>query len=132
MHCFTHHDQEAVGICRACGKGLCADCAVDLKHSISCRGACEQVAQEIHAQIIRSKVIQTEERKRLYLWLSTTWILMGIVCVMCGLMYPMLLGFAGFMYSVTYIGMGLPYLIFGLVLLWFRRRLLKSFNRNTL
>jgi hypothetical protein len=45
MRCFVHHDLEAVGTCRACNKGLCRECASDLGHSISCRGACEEKAK---------------------------------------------------------------------------------------
>jgi hypothetical protein len=28
MRCFYHHDKEAVGSCKSCGKGLCPECAV--------------------------------------------------------------------------------------------------------
>lgn len=30
MHCFNHDDRDAVDICKACGKGLCPECATDL------------------------------------------------------------------------------------------------------
>lgn len=30
MRCLNHRDREAVGTCKACSKGLCAECAVDL------------------------------------------------------------------------------------------------------
>lgn len=26
MKCFNHHDRDAFGICRVCGKGLCLEC----------------------------------------------------------------------------------------------------------
>ncbi len=41
MRCFYHQDQEAVGSCKSCGKGLCAACAADLGRGLACRGRCE-------------------------------------------------------------------------------------------
>ena len=36
---------EAVGICKACNKGICAECAADLGHSIACKSSrCEEKA----------------------------------------------------------------------------------------
>ncbi|MBR6127613.1 DUF2180 family protein [bacterium] len=26
MKCYNHHDRDAFGICRICGKGLCLEC----------------------------------------------------------------------------------------------------------
>jgi hypothetical protein len=89
------------------------------------------VAQEMHAQLIRNRIIQLEERKRLYAWFSFTHITLGIVWGMLGLVF-LTFGFKYFMYSVYYLGPGLVYLILGLVLLRFSRRLLNSFSRNTL
>ena len=45
MRCFEHRDQEALGICKRCGKGLCTACAVDLGHRLSCRGEHETVVE---------------------------------------------------------------------------------------
>jgi hypothetical protein len=41
MKCFYHHDQDAVGECKSCGKGLCPACAVDLGKGLACRQRCE-------------------------------------------------------------------------------------------
>ena len=41
MLCFYHQDQEAVGTCKSCGKGICNDCAVDLGKGLACKGRCE-------------------------------------------------------------------------------------------
>jgi len=45
MRCFNHRDREAVGSCRACAKGLCAECAVDLGHGLSCKGPHEEIVE---------------------------------------------------------------------------------------
>ncbi len=26
MKCYNHHDRDAFGVCKACGKGLCLEC----------------------------------------------------------------------------------------------------------
>lgn len=41
MKCFYHPDREAVGICSACSKGLCAGCATDMGRGLACRDRCE-------------------------------------------------------------------------------------------
>jgi len=43
MNCFNHPDVPAVGICKACQKGLCMECAVDLGHGIACKSHQEEV-----------------------------------------------------------------------------------------
>ena len=72
MRCFTHQEKEAVAICRACGKGLCPDCGVDLGRGLSCRGRCEQDARDytdlmdrsvqIHKEGVQSVTIQQSQR----------------------------------------------------------------------
>ena len=42
MACFYHHDRDSVGGCKSCGKGLCAECAVDLGKGLACRDRCEE------------------------------------------------------------------------------------------
>jgi hypothetical protein len=43
MRCFYHPDAEAVGICKSCQKGLCADSAVDVGDGLACQGCAERV-----------------------------------------------------------------------------------------
>jgi len=47
MRCFYHQDKEAVGLCKSCAKGVCAECAVDLGNALACRNRCEERAQSI-------------------------------------------------------------------------------------
>ena len=55
MKCFDHSDQDAVGICKSCQKGLCKDCAVDLTNGIACRARCEAQVRAL-SQLIESSV----------------------------------------------------------------------------
>lgn len=41
MKCHSHPQADAVGICFACMRGVCADCAVDQGRGLACRGRCE-------------------------------------------------------------------------------------------
>jgi hypothetical protein len=54
MRCFYHRDKEAVGICKSCGKGVCAECAVDLDKGLACRSRCEESTRSIIALIDRN------------------------------------------------------------------------------
>lgn len=47
MRCFYHQDREAVGLCKSCAKGVCAECAVDLGNSLACRNRCEERARSV-------------------------------------------------------------------------------------
>lgn len=42
MHCFRHSETPAVGVCRACNKGLCRECAAELNFGLACRNSCEE------------------------------------------------------------------------------------------
>ena len=47
MKCFKHGDVDAVGVCKWCGKGLCADCAVDTDGGLACRDSCEEKVKKL-------------------------------------------------------------------------------------
>jgi hypothetical protein len=51
MRCFYHHDKEAVALCRGCGRGVCAECGVDVGRGLACRGRCEDFAREFIASL---------------------------------------------------------------------------------
>ena len=44
MKCFRHADTDAVGYCRQCGKGLCADCRRDVRGMVYCEDCLAAVA----------------------------------------------------------------------------------------
>ena len=46
MKCHRHRERDAVGVCAACGKGLCAeDCAQDGDFGLHCDAACARRLQ---------------------------------------------------------------------------------------
>jgi len=51
MNCFKHNDRSAVGICKACAKGVCPECAAELTNGIACKDACEARVQLLNQMI---------------------------------------------------------------------------------
>src|SRR5450755_1852222 len=51
MKCFYHHDRDALGTCKACGKGLCDDCLEDFGKGLACRDRCEDHVRRLIALI---------------------------------------------------------------------------------
>ncbi len=50
MKCFNHHDRDAFGVCKTCGKGLCLDCMRSVDGMIVCKDnqRCSQTAHLVH------------------------------------------------------------------------------------
>src|SRR6185369_14793503 len=63
MRCFYHRDKEAVGSCKSCGKGVCAECAVDLGKGLACRSRCEESARAIIELVDRNIQLSTNPAK---------------------------------------------------------------------
>ena len=41
MKCYNHHDRDAFGVCKTCGKGLCLECLKEENGVILCKkGKC--------------------------------------------------------------------------------------------
>lgn len=57
MLCFNHPEKEAVGICKACQRGLCSECATDLGHGLACKGKHEDQVNTLEMIISQSAKI---------------------------------------------------------------------------
>src|SRR5262245_19526894 len=55
MKCFYHSDQDAVGICKSCNRGLCRECCAELNPGLACRGKCETDVASLNALVERGK-----------------------------------------------------------------------------
>jgi hypothetical protein len=55
MKCFNHRDQDAVALCKQCGKGLCQHCLVESSAGTSCHGKCEEDLSTAYALFQREK-----------------------------------------------------------------------------
>jgi hypothetical protein len=49
MKCFHDPTQDAVGICRGCGKALSREHLVDLDKGLACKGHCEDYVRQLIA-----------------------------------------------------------------------------------
>jgi len=114
MRCFNHPDREAHGTCKVCSRGVCTDCSADLGHSLACKNSHEELAQEIHAFVLRNLSVQKVTKRSIYIG-------------------PMFFGFMGIVFLVTGLqdssgnsllptSMGLGFLVFAIVVLVFNRR----------
>ena len=126
MKCFYHRDIDAVGTCKSCGKGLCADCAIDLSKGLACRGRCEAdvralielVDQNIKITPLSTRMIEQGGSARL--GLAVFFLLTGSVFAGWGLTHEGL-GFASIL-GVCFFGMGLFQLFQALRLRWAAKR----------
>lgn len=55
MRCFTHHETDAVAICKSCGRALCPACVVEVEAGIACRDRCEEEVRALNRIIARNK-----------------------------------------------------------------------------
>ena len=57
MNCFYHQEKSAIGLCKCCSKGLCADCATDLEFGLACKGKHEEQVQSVNMIIEKNAKI---------------------------------------------------------------------------
>jgi len=87
MNCFNHPTIVAVGTCKACAKGLCPSCAVDMGHGLSCHGEHEATVQSYYDILERNKrLIASAPRTNALGPVFTAFL--GIVMVIWGLNSP--------------------------------------------
>jgi hypothetical protein len=57
MNCFTHNENSALGICKACNKAVCSVCIIDTGNGLACCALCEKEVIEVNQIIAKSKQI---------------------------------------------------------------------------
>lgn len=55
MKCFTHPSSDAVGTCKYCCKGVCAECAKDSDYGVVCSERCEAEVKSLKAMVERNR-----------------------------------------------------------------------------
>jgi len=55
VKCFKHPENEAVGSCKHCFRGVCPLCARDSGVGLACSEACEGEIKSVHALVERNK-----------------------------------------------------------------------------
>ena len=85
MKCFAHPQMDAVGNCKHCFKGICAQCAKDTGIGIVCSEPCEVEVKSIHALVQRNRKMHAFAPKTylrsayLFLILVAAFITFGII-----------------------------------------------------
>lgn len=83
MNCFYHPGVASVAICKYCQKGLCTECAVDLKHGISCQQHQAEVNELYDIHFMHKQSAQNTSR--VYKQSAVAMSFMGIAGVVGGL-----------------------------------------------
>jgi len=88
MKCFMHPEEEAVGVCRTCGKAMCANCSAYSGHSGICpecrRNEFVQKREALNKEIV-SLASRIEDTHRAYVWNIVGLVVTGITII--GLIY---------------------------------------------
>jgi len=51
MECINHSSVQAIGVCRACGKPICIDCASQLASGTVCKESCDSQLSDVYPGI---------------------------------------------------------------------------------
>ena len=54
MLCYYHPEQDAVGICKHCGRGLCTECAALVEDVLACRDRHEEPVRGLNLSADRA------------------------------------------------------------------------------
>lgn len=89
MHCWNHRDVPANGICCACGRALCAECASDIHGAVACARRCEDRVHKLLST--RAWFMATRSNERLAVaWLRGRNVAWGVIVVGFGAIYGQL------------------------------------------
>jgi hypothetical protein len=94
VECFYHEGRTAVGSCRACLKGVCRSCGVDLQRGLACEGRCEQAVRDLMATIDQSVQYRGVSRgilktaRNMWFGLALVAVLVGLFVIVWGLSLP--------------------------------------------
>jgi hypothetical protein len=90
VKCFYHRDVDAIGLCKACSKGLCGTCAVDVGSGLACRESCVELVRNINELVERNIRISPASEQllgkqpRVYLVTGVFAMLGGILFIVLG------------------------------------------------
>jgi hypothetical protein len=117
MKCFNHHQEDAVGICKHCSKGVCSTCTMLVGGSVACAASCTEAVARIDA-LIRSNTAASEiNQRRGGRYFQPAFLGgMGLLFILL----PVFEGYSGRGLAVAG-SMGAAFLIFGIVLGLYQR-----------
>ena len=84
MNCFNHPGSPAIGTCKACSRGLCTECAVDLEHGLACKNKHEAMVESYNTIITKNAQVYSAAPKNVLI-APLFYLFMGIVFAGFGL-----------------------------------------------
>ncbi len=78
MNCFYHPDRPAVGSCKHCQRGLCAECAALVEDVLACKDRHEELVRA-EEQLTRRSLFQSQRMSATYLRSAIFYGLVGIL-----------------------------------------------------
>ena len=58
MNCYQHRKNPAIGICKFCMKGVCAECSTEVDTVLACKSQCEAEVKNINKALRNQLMIQ--------------------------------------------------------------------------
>ncbi len=103
MKCYNHAENDAVGVCKNCSKGLCKECLTEVNNGIACTLTCIEEVERIDKLIKKGsqsyKTVYASQMRNAYLIGS-----MGIVFIFFGITMDGITGFLTIMGIIFIIG----------------------------
>ena len=86
MKCFNHHDRDAFGICKTCGKALCLECMAKNSDNVVCANnlKCQMLAKQNDALVGNANKLYSKEnigRYKLVCIMTNFSIIIGSIAV---------------------------------------------------
>lgn len=80
MKCFNHHDRDAFGICKICGKALCLECMAKDSDNVVCanNSKCQMLAKQNDALVGNANKLYSKENINRYKLVGIGYLLVGI------------------------------------------------------
>jgi len=77
MNCYYHPDRPAIGICKHCQRGLCAEDAALIDDSLACKGRHEEQVRDIN-QLMGRNILQAKRVGSIYNRNAIFYFLVGV------------------------------------------------------
>ena len=81
MKCYNHHDRDAFGVCRSCGKALCLECMSKDSGNVVCANdlTCLNKDRQTENMYKNAEKIYSKENVKRSKWMAITFIIVAIV-----------------------------------------------------
>ena len=102
MQCYRHPERAAVGTCKYCQRGLCAECAGTVRDVLACKDLHESQVEDL-LRMIHTSILQASRVGLGYIRNAVFYGLVGLVFAALGVSQLRFLGIQ----ALVFIGVGL-------------------------